>query len=67
MKMGLGGQGGPADLGRRRALERIMLPKVVSGAVLRCRFESEQGLECPAMHYAMTGVALRLKTQGVEI
>jgi hypothetical protein len=66
MKVGMVGERGPADLGRRRSLETQHAPATV-GAVLGCRFESQQGLECAAMHYAMTGVALRLKTERVEI
>lgn len=67
VKVGIVGKGGPGDLGGRRSLEGSLLAQVVSGAFLGCGLESQQCLECPAMHYTVTGVTLRLETEGVEI
>ena len=67
MEIGISAESSPADLGGRRPLERSVLAQVARGTFLGCWFESQQGLECPTMHYAMAGVALRLKTERVEI
>ena len=63
MKISVVSEAGPVDLGRRRPLEGVVPLQVAGGALLGCGFESQQGLECPAVHDAMTGVALRLKAQ----
>jgi hypothetical protein len=63
MKIRIPSETGPADLRRRRPLEGVVPLQVAGGALLGRGFESQQGLECPAVHDAMTGVALRLKAQ----